>query len=167
MVFVILMFLLPAAAVALGGAFAVTAIGFRRRAAACAAWPTVTGEIIGARADTMIDDDIMDRTDRRHRQPVVLTAASVRYAYQVAGHDYQSTRLYPGRPVFTSSLKAVAATLAKYPPHAQVAVHYNPANPAEAVLEPGNLANAHLALLAAIGFGGMGLFMLFAFWNVQ
>jgi hypothetical protein len=64
-------------------------------------------------------------------------------------------------------LKAAAATVAKYPPHAPVTVHYNPVNPAEAVLEPSNLANAHLALTAAIGFGGVGLLMLLAMWNVQ
>jgi hypothetical protein len=167
MLFWSLIFLVPAAALALGAVFAITAIGFRRKAAACACWPTVTGEILTARTDTMIDDDIMDRNDRGPRPVQVLGTAAVHYAYRVAGRDYQSTRLYLGRPVFTNNLKAAAATVAKYPPHAPVTVHYNPANPAEAVLEPASLANAHLALAAAIGFGVAGLVMLLAMWNVQ
>ena len=35
-------------------------------------------------------------------------------------------------------------------------VFYNPASPAEAMLEPLNFANAKLALILAIGFAGFG-----------
>jgi hypothetical protein len=39
-------------------------------------------------------------------------------------------------------------------------VFYNPANPAEAMLEPLNFENAKVALIAAIGFAGCGLLAL-------
>lgn len=170
MVFQVLAYLLPAGAVALGLMFAASAVRFRRRAAVCAAWPTVAGEIIGARIDTQIEDDLTE-TERDHASraltEVVLSAATVRYGYHVAGHDYQSTRIYPGRPIFSSNPAAAAALIAKYPPRAQVSVHYNPANPAEAVLEPSNLVNANLALMAALGFGAPGLLTFLAVWNMQ
>ena len=80
--------------------------------------------------------------------------SAVKYAYQVGGRDYRSTRLYVGRPVFTGSPKTAQDIIAKYPPGAQVSVFYNPA---EAMLEPLNFANAKVALIAAIDFGGFGL----------
>ena len=82
------------------------------------------------------------------------------YAYQVGGRDYRSTRLYAGRPVLSGSPKIAEAIIAKYPPGASVSVFYNPANPAEAMLEPLNFENAKVALIAAIGFGGCGLLAL-------
>ena len=45
-------------------------------------------------------------------------------------------------------------------------VHYNPDNPTEAMLEPSNLANANLALGAAVGFGGLGLLAVLLVWNI-
>ncbi len=89
------------------------------------------------------------------------------YVYRVAGQDYQSTRIYPGRPVFSGNPGAAAAMITRYPAHARVSVHYNPANPAEAVLEPSNLANAKLALMAAFGFAVPGLLAFLAVWNMQ
>jgi hypothetical protein len=163
-----LLFAVPGAAVVLGAAFAVKAVALRRQGLACADWPTVAGRIIGSRIDTAVMDNITENDERgRVRPDEEVSAASVRYAYRVGQHDYQSTRLYLGRTVFSGSPRAAAAVVAKYPPNAAVAIHYNPANPAEAVLEPLNFANANLALVAGLGFGAMGLLFLFAMANVQ
>ena len=164
---------LPVAAIALGVVFAVKSFILRRQAAASAKWPTVMGEIIGSGIDTAIvdnstaveDEESADR--RRLADDDTVSTASVRYAYRVGDKDYQSTRLYIGRPVFYGLSSVAAATAAKYPPHARVQVYYNPDNPAQAVLEPLNFANATLALGAAAGFGSCGLLALLALLNIQ
>ena len=155
---------LPIAAITLGAIFAVKSLTLRRQSVASAKWPTVTGTIIGSRINTEIIDNSTAVADQEsaggHRhlpQDDTVSTASVRYSYRVGSKDYQSTRLYVGRPVFYGRAGMAAATAAKYPPHAQVPVYYNPNNPAQAVLEPLNLANAKLALGAAVGFGGCGL----------
>jgi Protein of unknown function (DUF3592) len=71
-----------------------------------------------------------------------------------------------GRPVL-SGARLAAATVAKYPSNAPVPVFYNPANPAEAMLEPANLINARMALLGAASFGGIGALGIFVLCNVQ
>lgn len=165
---------LPIAAIALGAVFAVKSFVLRRQAAASAKWPTVMGKIIGSQIDTAIVDnstaveDAEGADGRRHLpHDDTVSTASVRYSYRVGDKDYQSTRLYIGRPVFNGLSSVAAATVAKYPPHAPVRVYYNPDNPAQAVLEPLNFANAKLALGAAAGFGSCGVLALLALLNIQ
>jgi len=153
--------LMPAAFVALGGVFALEAVGLRRQGRAYARWPVASGRILGTRRDVELVENNDDRRDgRRHEQYDTFFGTTVSYAYQVAGRDYRSTRLYAGRPVLSGSPKIAEAIIAKYPPGASVSVFYNPANPAEAMLEPLNFENAKVALIAAIGFGGCGLLAL-------
>jgi Protein of unknown function (DUF3592) len=146
-------FLIPAAFVALGGVFALKSVSLRRQGRACAQWPVASGRILEAHAEVkFVEND----NDRRHRDDQFF-GATVSYAYQVGGRDYRSTRLYVGRPVFGGSPKFAQDITTKYPSGASVPVFYNPANPAEAMLEPLNFANAKLALMVAVGFGGLGL----------
>jgi hypothetical protein len=153
--------------VAFGAACAAVAVGLMRKVAACRRWPTVTGKVMSTRMESFVEDDDSDASrSRRTPRETEYSGATIRYAFSVAGRDYQSTRRYMGRPIFTGSSRATARVLAKYPPNALVTVHYNPANPAEAVLEPGNLENVHLALIAAVGFGGGGLLMMWCLWSV-
>lgn len=162
-------FLVPGLAVALGLAFAVEAVRVFRTARACAGWPTVMGRILAARVETVLIDDSDTDTDSDHRhrrEPTEVSGAIIRYAYRVAGHDYQSTRLYAGRPVLSGG-GAAAATVAKYPPNASVAVYYDPGNPAVAMLEPLNLINAKVASIGAAAFAGIGLLIILALLNVQ
>jgi len=171
MIFTYLAFAIPGAAVVLGIVLAVESVRARRQAFACAAWPTVPGRVLGARIDTQIVDNLTasdeGESGRRHRPADdVVSGAKVRYAYQVGGRDYQSTRIYVGRPVLSGNPRDAAAIVAKYPPNARVSIHYNPGNPAEAVLEPLNFINAFVLALAALGFGVPGLVALFAAWNV-
>ncbi len=164
---------LPVAAMVLGVVFAVKSAALRQQSLASAKWPTVTGKILASRIDTAIVDNSTTVEDeessgrRQLRQDEEVTTASVRYAYRVGDKDYQSTRLYIGRPVFYGSSVVAAATAAKYLPDAQVPVYYNPDNPAQAVLEPLNFANAKLALGAAAGFGSCGLLALLALLGIR
>ncbi len=162
-----LAFLLPGAAVVLGAVFAAQSNSLRRKSAACALWPTVAGKITRSRIEAKIDDNLTEVDGRHARREQELSSATVRYAYRVGDREYQSTRLYVGRPVFYSNPRVAASLVTKYPANAQVSVYYNPANPAEAVLEPSNFANANLALGVAVGFGGLGLLALFLLWNIQ
>jgi hypothetical protein len=153
--------LMPAAFVVLGGVFALEAVALRRQGRASARWPVAQGRILGAHRDVALIENNDDRRDgKRREQYDTFYGATVCYAYQVGGRDYRSTRLYAGRPVLSGSQKIAEAIIAKYPPQAPVSVFYNPANPAEAMLEPLNFENAKVALIAAIGFGGCGLLAL-------
>jgi hypothetical protein len=153
--------LMPAAFAALGGVFAVEAVRLRRQGRACARWPVASARILGAHRDVQLVENNDDRRNgQRREQYDTFFGATVSYAYLVGGCDYRSTRLYAGRPVLSGSPKSAEATIAKYPPGALVSVFYNPANPAEAMLEPLNFENAKVALIAAIGFGGCGLLAL-------
>jgi hypothetical protein len=154
--------LVPAAFVALGGAFAVQVVRLRRQARACARWPVAAGKILATHRDIQLIERNEDRRGNSRSEPYdTFFGATVSYAYQVSGRDYRSTRLYVGRPVLSGSAKRAEAIIAKYLPGACVSVFYNPANPAEAMLEPLNFANANLALMVAIGFAGPGLLVLF------
>ena len=154
--------LVPAVFVALGGVFAVQVVRLRRQARACARWPVAPGKILAAHRDVQLLENDDDRRGGARGKPYdTFFGATVSYAYRVGGRDYRSTRLYVGRPVLSGSPKAAEAIIAKYPPGATVSVFYNPANPAEAMLEPLNFASANLALIAAIGFAGPGLLVFF------
>ena len=150
--------------VAIGALVAVNAVSLLRKVAACTRWPTVTGKVMSTGVEGFVEDNSTASTDSDHpgrrRDDTEYTGAVIRYAFRVAGHDYQSTRRCVGRPVLTGSPRATARVLAKYPVNALVMVHYNPANPAEAMLEPANLANVWLALIFAIAFGGFGSLLL-------
>jgi hypothetical protein len=148
--------LIPAAFAVLGFVFALKSISLTRQGRVCAQWPVALGRILEVRGEVRL---VEDNNDRRHRDDAFF-GADVKYAYQVAGRDYRSTRLYVGRPVLTGSPKIAQDIIAKYRPGTKVSVFYNPANPAEAMLEPLNFANAKVALIAAIGFGGLGLLAL-------
>jgi hypothetical protein len=73
----------------------------------------------------------------------------VKYAYQVGGRDYRSTRLYVGRKV---SARGIGIGVLQS---------------GQSMLEPLNFANAKLALPVAIGFGGLGLLALLLMWQAS
>ena len=81
--------------------------------------------------------------------------ANVVYRYQVNGNTYRSSRLAASRWSIASNIGALTGGAdKKYPPGRPVEVFFNPANPAEAVLEPrakgaGFLYAAGFLLLAA------------------
>jgi hypothetical protein len=93
----------------------------------------------------------------------VLYIPKLRYRYQVAGKEYEGSRID-----LTSQRKfyrqgAANAVLLEYDPDGPVKVYYNPRRPAESLLKPGvsaatwmvaGLVVLLLALLAAVGLPG-------------
>ncbi len=160
-------YLVLGAVIALGALFALNGLLVLRKIVAGRGWPTVPGKVMRTLTVTQVDDNLTEVAPARDRgrryRADVYSGAIVRYAYRVGGRDYQSTRRYAGRPVLSGSAALTAKVLAKYPPDADVTVHYNPANPAEAMLEPMNLANVYVSLVGAVAFGGFGLLFLATF----
>lgn len=106
------------------------------RAGASADWPAVRGTVESSRVESSTDDD------------GTTYGAEVLVRYEVAGAEYLSNRVRFGE--FSSSDPGPAQrTVRRYPVGAEVAVHYDPADPELAVLEPG----VHGASWALPGFG--------------
>lgn len=95
------------------------------RAVLSRSWPTVPGKI-----DT---SDVSARTSYRSGR---FWALDVRYVYRVGGGDHVGTRL-AFAPRWIGSQYTVDDLARRYPVGATAAVHYDPDQPDEAVLETG------------------------------
>ena len=137
---------LPAVSVVIGGVYAFKSLNFVREARMRAQWPTVPGWVVRAQVKRLAADDEAQFSDLQ-----------VLYTYRVNDREYRGTRLYAGE---TGHARVAEETVSKYRTGADVAVHYNPTDPAVAILEPMNFANARFTNLAALVFGGAGLAML-------
>ena len=80
-------------------------------------WPSAEGTISRC---TVSDDDSLPQ---------------IEFSYHVAGHDYRCEQAFPSGT--TPSPQLVASYVLKYPVDAKVTVHYDPARPEHATLEPG------------------------------
>jgi hypothetical protein len=119
------------------GAAAVAARAWRgqRRANAAGAWPRTSGRVLqsGVR-------EVRFRT----RMSVGITTyrmttgylPQVVYTYVVDGASYQGERLRIGESLISSDTRAAERIVARFPPGAGVTVYYNPADPADATLDP-------------------------------
>ncbi|MCU0514995.1 MAG: DUF3592 domain-containing protein [Anaerolineae bacterium] len=93
----------------------------RRRAQATQTWASAGGRILSAQIE-------MKRGQRGYTPyPAIV------YEYAVDGRTYHSTRINAGLTMGGTFI--AQQTLDRYPPGSPVTVYYNPANPAEAVLE--------------------------------
>ena len=89
-----------------------------------AAWPTTPGQVISSHVQT-------STSHGRHHGTSYSPAIS--YTYAVSGTTYTGTMVAPGR---TWGSKSSYAAVKAHPP-GQADVHYDPAHPGTAVLEPG------------------------------
>ncbi len=80
----------------------------------------------------------------------------VEYAYRVDGRDHHGARIAFGAEVAGGRALAEATT-ARYPKGSAVTVHYDPANPAFAVLEP-RVAFAWSTFLVTVAFFAAAVF---------
>jgi hypothetical protein len=87
---------------------------------------------------------------------VTVWSPVVEYSYRVEDRDYHGTRLAFGADVAGAQARA-EATVARYPAGRTVTVHFDPANPSSAVLEP-HVAFAWWTLLLAMAFFAAALF---------
>ncbi len=129
----------------------------RRQVAEAAGWPQTSGRIVasivehyrqrvgGARTGTLVT----------FYEPVI------ECSYRVADRDYHSTQLSFGGKA-AGSQELAEARAARYPLGGQVVVHYDPKNPANAVLDL-KVAYGVPLLAAAIVFLGLAFFFSGAF----
>jgi hypothetical protein len=105
----------------------------QRHAALQRSWPTATGrvETSGVHAFESWDND-HGRSRTQYRADVV-------YGYEVAGVRYTSDQVGASRT--SSNVEKFARRIAdRYPEGSTIEIHYNPANPAEAIVKPGGRA---------------------------
>jgi hypothetical protein len=115
-------------------------------------WPTTEGEIAHSAVLYQPGTRSGDTTS------AATFKADVSYRYKVDGVDYSSERIAL-LDLASSSGRAQGLVL-RYPDGARVSVHYNPADHAEAVLEPGNVGGVTFLYFVGGVFAAAGLFFL-------
>lgn len=116
------------------------------KADASKGWPTSEGKVLEC---TVIEKTEKNKDDGTTS---VLYSCDVVYQYSVEGRSYKSSQVSHVRSSSSSS-KDAEDTARKYPVGSKVQVHYNPADPSEAVLETHTGGgSAILFLLGAVFF---------------
>jgi hypothetical protein len=111
-------------------------------------WPIAPGIITESYVQS--NDSL---TGRRQRS----RSARITYRYPVDGKAYNGDVISYGKGFFDGEYMQVG----RYPQGSRVDVHYDPKNPARAVLDPGAGAVSGLALLASVGCFS------YAFWRAR
>ncbi len=124
---------------------AVYAVQFRQglRADASKKWPTSAATILSSALEQSPGNK------RRYR-------AAVQYRYRVAGKDHESSRVFWGGS--EGRQRPMASVVSSYPEGATVTIHYDPQNPAEAVIDPTQNVGSRPLVLYAMGMMTLGLF---------
>ena len=114
-------------------------------------WPTAPGQVVSAAVQHS-----RGRADPS-RVGTPTASAAVTYVYDVGGESYEGATISYGA-FYSSTIGDDTATyLLRYRPGALVNVHYDPANPAEAVLEPGLTGSMFVLLAIGILLATIGL----------
>jgi hypothetical protein len=138
---------------AIGGGLWALDIGLKslELARASTGWPTTPGQIVSSRV-------IEHRQTNEDGDPHTSYWVQVRYAYMVNGISYSSERVNLGVGGGGDSPAGAQRVVSRYPAGSRATVYYDPQNPQEALLEPGEgmavwlpLWMAGGALLAAVG----------------
>jgi hypothetical protein len=153
----------------LGGIFAAVGIGLvvfglreRKKAKATETWPTANGSILSSRLDQQT------RTERNQGRTYTRTSYTpiIEYTYTAGGQTYQGSRIFPDASMSYDHGTA-QGIVNRYQPGAPVAVHYDPGDPAQAVLETkakgGNLFLILGGVFAVLGIVGccIGIVLVF------
>lgn len=93
------------------------------RARASCRWPTVAGVVEA------------DEVERRRGSMAVFYKLALRYRYEVGGTSYEGHRVQFG-PARVTAKELIETLATKYPAGTKVDVHYDPNDPATAVIEP-------------------------------
>ncbi|MCB1022020.1 MAG: DUF3592 domain-containing protein [Acidobacteria bacterium] len=140
---------------------AMTAFGvyFVQLADASADWPSVQGQIdaVRVRVHTLHGgrNSVRTEADRMYYPEVT-------YSYSVDGAGYTSTRYALGESQDWHNHREQAVEAAKaFQAGQPIAVYYDPADAASAVLAPGGTGGSWVPLLLGIFFLGTGLLMMF------
>lgn len=131
-----------------GGFFMAFSIGkpIRDQAAASVTWPTTEGRITRAQLERSIS------------KGKTMYSADIAYDYQLDGKPFEGGRVWMGNGSSSSDPTPFRRAVERYPAGTAVRVHYDPADPAESVLEPGvTWASSFLYFfgLGVLAVGGM------------
>jgi hypothetical protein len=131
-----------------GGYFLTYRVGkpIRDKAAASVAWPATDGRITGSR---------VERVKSKKEGGGATYTADITYEYALDGRTFEGDRVWFGDDYSASDASAFRAAVGRYPVGRAVKVHYDPAEPAESVLEPGPTWSG-----SALYFIGLGLMTL-------
>jgi hypothetical protein len=151
---------LPVAALLVAaGSFAAYFIQRRERKAS-ASWPTTQGQIISSR---IVEEEERRRDDDGDERISTIYRPDVRFAYRVDATNYATDTWKPGGTMGSGSPKYAEKVVARYAAGQSVAVHYDPAHPDVAVLEPANRDGAALPLVFGFAFGLAGALFMWLF----
>ena len=95
-------------------------------------WPNVNGKITRSAVATK-------RSDGK-----TMFSFDVVYKYEVEGKQYTCNNVYFGGEGSSSSSSSANGVVSRYPKGSEVKVYYEPANPGNAVLEPGTTWSSYL-----------------------
>lgn len=157
-------FLLPLCAIFVGLSAVVQYVMQRKQWTASMKWPTVLGKVteVGVVTEERREDD----DDGRIRTTTVYRP-DVQYAYVVDGREFHSNAWKWGWTAFYPDETSAKAPAVRYAVGTSVRVFYNPANPEEAILEPGNKDGRGAQLVFGTMFAVAGGVMFWAFWRMQ
>ncbi|GGA24865.1 hypothetical protein GCM10010981_11690 [Dyella nitratireducens] len=114
-------------------------------------WPTTEGEV--AHSAILYQTDTSATTDN-----ATTYKADVVYRYKVHGKSYTSSKI--SFLDLAATTGRAASIVSRYPDNSVVQVYYNPTDPAESVLEPGDASGIQFLYLLGSIFGAAGLFFL-------
>jgi hypothetical protein len=110
-------------------------------------WVPITGLVTASNVNIESGDENTTYT------PVIT------YTYQVMGQEYQGSQIsFGSKGVSYSKQRKAEKIVARHPAGSQPTIHYNPADPSQAVLErqynPSDV-------ISGLGFGLVGLFLIY------
>jgi Protein of unknown function (DUF3592) len=127
----------------------VSFVNGRRQAKASAQWPTASGTIT---TSDIVEEEIEDRKDDSNIVRIIRRyRVDLRYAYRVGRRDFVGTAWSWGWTPIYGLRELAEKVTGKYPNGQTVTVYYDPAQPDNAVLEPGNRQGS----VAPLVFGGI------------
>jgi len=130
-----------------GGYYLTYRVGkpIRDQAAASTSWPVTDGRITASRVERV----------KQGGDGKATYTADITYEYALDGRTFEGDRVWFGDAYSASDASAFRAAVGRYPVGRAVKVHYDPAEPAESVLEPGPTWSG-----SALYFIGLGLMTL-------
>jgi len=140
---------------AIGLFFVGKGVRYRRMASAMAAWPSAEGRVLAS--------GVLTRVDRSgERGDLTRYIPQVRYAYAAGGKAHESDVVQVGLGDFGYAVEAQAREHAgRYPVGAKVKVRHDPADPAGAVLETGQVGGGRQifagTLFLLVGLGAIAV----------
>jgi len=112
-------------------------------------WPTVEGRIVAARAARIVTS-VYANTGTSRRRDRVVWIPELTYEYTVGERVLRGARIGLGAPTGSSDSRAAESFVAPHPVRGVVTVCVDPANPANAVLDPAPTTQTRVLLAVAV-----------------